>query len=155
MKAYSTDLRQKIVAAYENGAGTLDEIADVFSIARRSVASYLKLHRSGASLQPKPHGGGVGFSLTEKHLTVLQQRLAEKNDLTLDELAAYLKAKEQVTVHPSTVCRALQRIGLPRKKRVWRRRNETKRRGSCFANRCQNWHASALSSLMNPAFIWP
>ncbi len=67
MKAYSADLRQKIVAAYEQGAGTLDEIADVFSIARRSVASYLKLHRSGASLQPKPHGGGVAFSLTEKH----------------------------------------------------------------------------------------
>jgi len=154
MKAYSADLRQKIGAAYENGAGTLDEIADVFSIARRSVASYLKLHRSGASLQPKPHGGGVAFSLTEKHLTALQQRVAEKNDLTLDELVAYLKGRENVTVHRSTVCRALQRIGLPRKKRVWRRQSETKKLGSCFANRCRGWHASALSSLMNPAFIW-
>jgi hypothetical protein len=41
MKAYSTDLRQKIIAAYEKGAGTLDEIADTFSIAHRSLASYL------------------------------------------------------------------------------------------------------------------
>jgi|SRR5947209_14272206 len=154
MKAYSADLRQKIVAAYENGAGTLDEIADVFSIARRSVASYLKLHRSGASLQPKPHGGGVAFSLTQRHLRVLQERVAEKNDLTLDELVAYLKGEENITVHRSTVCRALQRLGLPRKKRVWRRRNETKRRGSCFASRCRGWHASVWSSLMNPVFIW-
>ena len=154
MKAYSADLRQKIGAAYENGAGTLDEIADVFSIARRSVASYLKLHRSGASLQPKPCGGGVAFSLTEKHLTALQQRVAEKNDLTLDELVAYLQKKERITVHRATVCRALQRLGLPRKKRVWPRRNATKRRDGCFANRCRGWHASALSSLMNPAFIW-
>jgi transposase len=153
IKAYSADLRQKIVAAYENGAGTPDEIADLFSIARRSVDSYLKLHRTGASLQPKPHGGGVAFSLTEKHLTVLQERIAEKNDLTLDELVAYLKGKENITVHRSTVCRALQRLGLPRKKRVWRRRNETKRRGSCFAGMCRGWRASALSSLMNPAFI--
>ena len=155
MKAYSADLRQKIVAAYENGEGTLDEIADIFSIARRSVASYLKLQRSGESLQPKPHGGGVPFSLTEKHLTVLQERVAEKNDLTLAELVAYLKKKERITVHRATVCRALQRLGLPRKKRVRRRRNATKRRGGCFANRCRGWHASDSSSLMNPAFIWP
>jgi len=154
MKAYSADLRQKIVAAYENGEGTLDEIADIFSIARRSVASYLKLQRSGASLQPKPHGGGVPLSLTEKHLTVLQERVAEKNDLTLAELVAYLEQKERITVHRATVCRALQRLGLARKKRVWQRRNATKRRGACFANRCRDWGASGLSSLMNPAFIW-
>ncbi len=153
MKAYSADLRQKIVTAYENGEGTLDEIADIFSIARRSVASYVKLHRSGASLQPKPHGGGVAFSLTEKHLTVLHERVAEKNDLTLAELVAYLKQKEHITVHRATVCRALQRVGLPRKKRVWRQRNATQRRGDCFADRCRSWGASALSSLMNPVFI--
>jgi len=154
MKAYSADLRQKIVAAYEQGEGTLDELADIFSIARRSVASYLKLQRSGQSLQPKPHGGGVPFSLTEKHLTVLQGQVAEKNDLTLDELVAYLKETENVTVHRSTVCRALQRMGLPRKKRVLRLRSATKRPDSCFANRWLRWHASALSSLTNPAFIW-
>lgn len=121
MKAYSTDLRQKIVSAYEQGEGTLDGIADVFSIARRTVASYLKLHRIGHSLQPKPHGGGVPFSLTEKHLAVLQVQVAEKNDLTLAELAALLKEKERLTVHRSTVCRALQRLGLPRKKACYRR----------------------------------
>ncbi len=154
MKAYSADLRQKIIAAYENGEGTLDEIADIFSIARRSVASYLKLQRSGASLQPKPHGGGVPFSLTEKHLTVLQERVAEKNDLTLAELVAHLKENEHVTVHRATVCRALPRLGLPRKKRVWRQRNATRSRGDYFVNRCRSWHASAWSSLMNPAFSW-
>ena len=154
MKAYSADLRQKIVAAYEQGKGTLDEIADIFSVARRSVASYVKLQRSGESLQPKPHGGGVPFSLREKDLTALRARVAEKNDLTLDELVAYLREKKKVTVHRSTVCRALQRLGLPRKKRVWWLQNETKKRGSCFVGRSLSWHASALSSLTNLAFIW-
>ena len=116
MKAYSADLRQKIVSAYENGEGTLDEIADIFSIARRSVANYLKLHRKGESLQPKPHGGGVQFSLTERHLRVLQEEVLKKNDITLDELVSHLAKKENLAVHPSTVCRALQRLGLPRKK---------------------------------------
>ncbi len=153
MKAYSADLRQKIVLAYEQDEGTMDQIADLFSVARRTVASYVKRHRLGESLQPKLHGGGVPFSLTEKHLTTLQARIAEKNDLTLDELVAYLKEKKKVTVHRSTVCRALQRLGLPRKKRVWRLRNETTGRGSCFADTFLSWHVSALSSLTNLAFI--
>ncbi len=110
MKAYSADLRQKIVAAYQQGEGTMDEIADLFSIARRTLASYVKFHRSGESLQPKPHGGGVPFSLTDNHLTVLQARIAEKNDLTLDELVAYLKEKQKVTVHRSTVRSSLAKI---------------------------------------------
>jgi transposase len=155
MKAYSADLRQKIVAAYENGEGTLDELADIFSLARRSVASYLRLQRTGQSLQPKPHGGGVPLSLTEAHLTVLQKQFAAKNDLTLDELVAYLQEKEQVTVHRATVCRALQRLGLSRKKRVWWRQSETKRRASCFVSKLLGWHASVWCSLMNPAFISP
>ncbi len=154
MKAYSTDLRQKIVSAYEQGESTLDEIADMFSIARRSVASYLKLQRAGESLAPKPHGGGVPLSLTENHLTLLQAQVAAKNDLTLDELVAFIKEKEKITVHRSTVCRALQRLGLPRKKRVWRLPNETKRRERCFASKSLRKGANALCSLMNLASIW-
>ena len=45
MKAYSTDLRRKIVSAYEQGEGTLDEVAALFDIGRWSVARYLRLHR--------------------------------------------------------------------------------------------------------------
>lgn len=116
MKAYSTDLRQRIVRAYENGVGTLDEIADIFSVARRTVARYVKLQRAGASLKPRPHGGGVAFSLQEKHLQLLQAQVAEKNDVTLDELVAYLAQQENLVVHPTTICRALQRLALPRKK---------------------------------------
>ena len=116
MKAYSEDLRQKVVCAYENGEGTLDELADIFSIGRRSIARYLKLHRSDENLRPKPHGCGVPFSLNEKQLSVLHEQVTTKNDMTLGELVSYLAEKEKVTVHPATVCRALQRLGLPRKK---------------------------------------
>lgn len=154
MKAYSTDLRRKVVSAYEQGEGTLDEIAAIFDIGRCSVARYLRLHHAGESLQPKPRSGGVAFSLSEKHLTVLQARIAEKNDSTLAELVAHLADKETVTVHPSTVCRALQRLGLPRKKRVLRRRKGMSRRASCFASKPRSLHASGCFLLMNPASIW-
>ena len=37
MRAYSTDLREKIVLAYEGGEGTFDEIAETFGVARCTV----------------------------------------------------------------------------------------------------------------------
>jgi transposase len=117
MKAYSADLRQKIICAYENGEGTFDEIAAIFDIGRCSVARYLQLQRASESLQPRPRGGGVPFALKEKHLKALQQQVAKKNDITLAELVSHLAKKEKVMVHFSTVCRALQRLGLPRKKK--------------------------------------
>lgn len=154
MKAYSADLRQKIISAYEQGEGTLDDIAAIFDIGRCSVARYLKLHRCGESLQPKSRGGGVAFSLTGKHLTVLQKQVADKNDSTLAELVSHLAEKEKVMVHPSTVCRALQRLRLPRKKRVSRLRSGTSRRERCFACSSRSSRASGFSLLMNRASIW-
>lgn len=154
MKAYSADLRQRIVSAYEQGVGTSDELADVFSIARRSVARYVKLHHAGESLQPKPRGGGVPFSLAEKHLTMLQAQVGAKNDITLAELVAHLAGAERVMVHPSTVCRALQRLGLPRKKRVLPLRNVMKKPERCFASKFPPSRANSLCSLTKPAFIW-
>ncbi len=155
MKAYSADLRQKIVYAYEQGEGTLDEIAATFDIGRCSIARYLKLHRCGESLQPKPRGGGMAFSLTEQHLSGLQKQVEEKNDITLAELVSHLAQKEKVAVHPSTVCRALQRLGLPRKKRVLQLPKETKQHERCFAGKSLSSRASGLFLLMNRASIWP
>jgi putative transposase len=129
MKAYSADLRRKIVCAYENGEGTLDEIADIFSIGRRTAARYLKLHRTGGSLQPKPHGGGVPLSLTAEHLTAIEQRVAERGDVTLDELVAHLLGTQKLRVHRATVCRCVQRLGLSRKKKFggFRKRRSSQR----------------------------
>ena len=114
MRAYSTDLREKIVLAYEGGEGTFDEIADTFGVARCTVGRLLKLARSGDSLAPLPHGGGYPASLNDRRL---RAQVGRRPDATLEELAAYLRKKCRVQVHPSTVCRALQRLDLPRKKK--------------------------------------
>lgn len=117
MKAYSTDLREKLVLAYEEGLGTLDEVADTFGVARCTVARMMRLWRSGQSLAPLPHGGGYPATLNEKLLALLQQQVAAQPDATLAELAAYVKRRAKVQVHPSNICRALQKLGLPRKKK--------------------------------------
>ena len=117
MKAYSTDLREKLVLAYEEGLGTLDEVADTFGVGRCTVARMMRLWRAGQSLAPLPHGGGYPATLNEKVLALLQRQVAAQPDATLSELAAYLKRKAKAQVHPSNICRALQKLGLPRKKK--------------------------------------
>lgn len=122
MRAYSKDLRQKIVRSYESGEGTLDEVAATFDVGRRTVARLMKLWRAGDSLAPKPHGGGYPSSLDNELLALLRQQVVQEPDATLAELSCYLQAQGEVKVHPATVCRALQRLGLPRKKKPGGRR---------------------------------
>src|ERR1044072_2933220 len=117
MRAYSMDLRQKIVSAYEGGHGTLDEVADTFEVGRRTVARFVSLARAGESLWPKPHGGGYPASLDGAALVLLRERVASRPDATLSELSDYLRSRGRARVHPTTVCRALQRLGLPRQKK--------------------------------------
>src|SRR5215213_5356836 len=117
MRAYSTDLREKIVMAYESGEGTLDEMASTFEVDRRTVSRLLHRYREGYGLTPKPHGGGYPATLDDKRLGLLRQQVEQQPDATLEELVAYLRKRAKVEVHLSTVCRALQKLGLPRKKK--------------------------------------
>jgi transposase len=95
MKAYSTDLREKLVLAYESGEGTLDEVADTFGVGRCTVARMMKLWRAGQSLAPLPHGGGYPATLDKQLLALLTSQVALQPDVTLSELAAHLKRRPQ------------------------------------------------------------
>jgi transposase len=102
MRAYSTDLREKIVMAYESGRGTLDEMASSFEVDRRTVSRLLQRYREGYGLAPKPHGDGYPASLDDRRLGLLHRQVEQQPDATLEELAAYLKKRGRVEVHPST-----------------------------------------------------
>jgi len=119
MRAYSTDLREKIALAYESNDYTLDEVAELFDVGRRTVARFVQRQRSGLCLSPRPHAGGCPPVLTPEALALLRDKVIQAPDATLSELASYLKTKAHVQAHISTICRSLQRLGLPRKKRAW------------------------------------
>ena len=42
----SKDLRQRVVTAYMDGKGTMDEIADIFGISKVSVKRWVKTYRN-------------------------------------------------------------------------------------------------------------
>src|SRR3954469_6975262 len=58
MKAYSTDLRQRVIAAYDAREGTQDQVAVRFSVSVSWVRKLLRQRRHTGSIEPKPHGGG-------------------------------------------------------------------------------------------------
>jgi transposase len=122
MRAYSLDLRQKVVAAYERGQSSIDEIAALFSVGPTFVKKMLRLHREGGDLSPLPHGGGHTPKLSDKHLHLIRSEIARNNDITIEELRDLLRTHYKVEVSQPTVSRVLARLNLSRKKNSDRQR---------------------------------
>lgn len=118
MKAYSLDLRQRVVHAYEQGEGSIAEIASRFGVCTAFVKKMLRQWRATGDLAPLPHGGGKPRSLTARQRQLLKRKVREQNDISLAELQSLLAEQEAVSVHVSTISRALAGLGLPLKKRA-------------------------------------
>ncbi len=57
MRAYSNDLRERIVAAVQRGEHSLRQIAHLFSVSLSCVVRLLQHQRRTGSVRPKPHPG--------------------------------------------------------------------------------------------------
>jgi transposase len=115
MAAYSIDLRQKIVQACERRLGSQRALADLFGVSLSFVEKLLHRHRTTGSIAPKPHGGGQTPSLDAAADALVRQLVQDHPDMTLEELCARVAAGRGVRVSVATMCRVLQRLGLPRK----------------------------------------
>jgi len=116
MKAYSLDLRQKIVESYEAGGISQRQLAAQFRVSTFFVVKILGLSRRGDELAAKRRGGRVKPILSSEMQEYLSAQLSAQNDLTLSELSGAIEEKFGLKVSPPTVCRALQKMNLRRKK---------------------------------------
>ena len=121
MKAYSQDLRKKIVEAVESGTPKI-ETARAFGVGLSSVKRYVAAARQGVSLAPKKRPGSKP-KLDEGARRLLEADLEERPVATLPERREFLRRVCGVEVSDSTVCRMLKRLGWSRKKDRWERRN--------------------------------
>jgi transposase len=117
MKAYSLDLRQKVLAAALRGDRTISEVAELFGVGTSFVNKLLDLHRTSQDLAPRPHGGGYPARLLPRHEKLLRSRVRQHKDATLEELRAHLAEQDGLEISISTVSRALIRLDLGRKKK--------------------------------------
>ncbi len=116
MRAYSLDLRQKVVAAVERGDSTIEEVAANFGVGQTFVKKMLRQHRETGDLSPRPHGGGQTARLSAKHIKFLRREVARSPDKTIPALRDQLEERAGISVSTPTVSRALSRLGLSRKK---------------------------------------
>ena len=81
-KAYSGDVRQRVIAQVEGGASRR-EVAEEFEISASTAIIWVKCFRETGRCTAKPRGGSV--SPLEKHANFLLGLIARRPDLTLDE----------------------------------------------------------------------
>ena len=114
MKAYSKDLRRKIVDAIERGMPKA-EAARTFRVGISTVKRYATKAQRGEPLAP---GKALGKrpKMDERVRKLLEEDLNERSFVTLRQRCDYIEAITGVSVSRSTMCRAIARIGSTRKK---------------------------------------
>lgn len=117
MKAYSLDLRTRIVEAVDRQVGSQGAVATLFGVSRTFVKKLLRQRRETGQVAPKAHGGGHRPKLDGKRREALRTYIREvQDDASLAEVQAYVARRFKVVVSEATVSRVLQSLGLPRKK---------------------------------------
>lgn len=119
MKAYSNDLRQKILEAYFKGEGSIRQVAKRFSVSKSFVEKILKRYRETGKIAALPRGGKVPAKLTTEQMLLVAQLVEEDNDATLEELCKRLNEKIQVRVSRATMGRVVVKLKLTRKKKTF------------------------------------
>ncbi|GAB5550222.1 MAG: hypothetical protein SangKO_099820 [Sandaracinaceae bacterium] len=114
--AISIDLRRRAVEAYERGEGTIQSVADRFSVGSSSLDRWLRLKRTTGSIERAPRSGGNPRRVTPEGEALLQKWLDEDPSVSQRELAARLADAGQPEVSQQTVGRTLARMMLTLKK---------------------------------------
>jgi transposase len=91
MATLSLDLRERIVAAYDAGEGTQSQIAERFRVSLGMVKKLLQQRRRGEGIASLRHRCGRKRTITDAHRDRLRELLANRPDMTLEELRAALE----------------------------------------------------------------
>ena len=125
MQAYSLDLRQRVIAAYENGLETILEVAERFEVSDSFIKKLLRRKRTTGTIAPVGHRGGQPKRLSEKHRKWLLKTVLAAPDITLADLSKQLLGAHRVLASQATLSRELRALNLRRKKNRWSLVKET------------------------------
>jgi transposase len=110
MKAYSMDLRERVLAACDAGRGTT-AVAATFSVSASWVRRLKQRRRQHGQVAPRPqrHGPVPGW---QTHAELIRAAVAAHPDATLREY----RERHGLPLSRSALARALAALGLSRKK---------------------------------------
>lgn len=113
MKTISLDLRERILAAYDDAEGTREEVARRFRVSLGMVKKLLQQRRRLGEIRAQHHRSGRKPRIVASHQHQLRTLLDKKPDLTLKEL----RVATGLTCTLPAIHYVLVRLGLTYKKR--------------------------------------
>lgn len=119
MRAYSVDLRQKILDTYQAGGISQRQLSERFRVTLSFIEKLLKQYRDTGSIAPKVRTQQTPIKLTSAQLETLGALVKANNDATLAELQEQLKQSTGAIIGRSTVDRMLSKLNLTRKKKLY------------------------------------
>ena len=125
MKAYSVDLREKVLRAVDQGHPRT-EIIKLFGVSRATIKRYLKQRRETGNVSVRPIPGRPSKKYPPL-LAGLVAQLQAYPDATLEMHCQIWEQEHGLRVSTTTMGRAIRRVGWTRKKRRWVPLNATKR----------------------------
>ena len=112
MEAYSRDLRERVIEAYDAGRGSSRQLADVFGVSSAWIRKLLRLRRETGTVAAKSYRHGPRPRLNARQLTRLAELVRQHPDATLRDLRRRLRVNcSVVTIH-----RALVKLSVSYKK---------------------------------------
>lgn len=117
----SLDLRQRILAAYDEGHLTQQQVADRFSVSYGMVKKLVSQRRRIGEIGAQVYKCGAQPKITSTHREKLAQLLAHDPDLTLEELRNDLSLDCTV----QAIHYVLKDMGISYKKRHFEPVNKT------------------------------
>ena len=113
VRTLSLDLRERILASYDQKEGTRAEIAHRFRVSLGMVKKLLQQRTHTGDIKPRHYRSGRKALILEDHQKKMRGLLGSKPDLTLQELREAVGLKCSLPA----IHYALARIGLTYKKR--------------------------------------
>ena len=127
MRAYSTDLKERLVRAVAAGQ-PMREAARRFGVAVNTVKRAVVQERATGSLERKPIPG-YPRRIGPEQEAALRARLEATPDATVLEHGAWWAEQYGQQLSEATMWRAIRRLGWTHKKKHWQPASATKRRG--------------------------
>ena len=113
MRTISLDLRERILASYDNDEGTRQQVAERFRVSLGLVKKLLQQRRRTGDIAPRHRFSGSKPRILPAHRAQWRALLKRKPDLTLPEL----RAATALNCTLPAIHYALKKMGLTYKKR--------------------------------------
>jgi transposase len=133
MKAYSQDLRERVLRAIDQGKPR-KEIIELLGVSLATIKRYLKQRREQGHVRPQVIPGRAPKKRTALEAG-LEPQLHAHDDATLQRHCELWEQTHGERVSRWTMSRAIKRVGWSRKKRRWVPASATNRKGPDGANR--------------------